>query len=660
MSRVITTPTDGGLYGGGSAPPFNPALVLDDSAVGDTTKTWSSAAWGDGTRDIIINTLEAQTLNIKTELKTDDPIADVNAAGAAAAQVGIRAVAPTGAAPNYQMVYETARAAWTAGQEGSEKVLALRADAPTQARALTWDVAAKELVSAGAGVNVYFVDPKGSDTNDGQTPESAFATIAAATAVAVSGQTIVLSANAFAESVTLPDGVNLRGVGASLTGSGTVLELGDGSCVRLAGVEATAGRAVNLNKAGGAARCFFNVVETAGTAEAFRSQAGSLDVVVGSVTTVDGHVVAETNADRVNITVSRIEVTGTGHVFRTQGGGKVTCSASEIICGTGYVFRSNAAGSATIDVSCARLEAANLSNIPANISSTLIASETSGALVEVGAGSVALMTPAGVSDAFSVGNGLAVTGLTSLERGNAVSTSDWIAAAAGPSSAAGNRVIMGTLQGDATIGAHNDALSAWADLHLQALSGRSVVVEATTLTSTAPLNVTATTASTSTATGSGVFAGGIGVAGAVNAGGSVAAAGISFDSGANTLANFIDTTAETLTYSGPCVSAGGGVNLVRVGPIVHLTFEFTVLAGNSVSSVLNVSAFSASFRPATAQHIPIILDPGTGVSVMGSVIVGTGGTMTIYPSPEADAGNQFLTAGVFGWNQQTITWNVAS
>lgn len=688
MSRVITDTTSGSGAGAGTSTPFNPALVIDDTST-STTKTWSAAAWGDGTRDIIINTLEAETLNIKQQLTSEDPIADINSAGAANPQVGIRAVSPTGAAPNYQMVYETARAAWTAGQEGSEKVIALREDAPDEARAFVYDSATGELVSKPASVNTYYVDKTGADTNDGQTEESAFLTIAAATAVAVSGDTIVLSNNDFAENVVLPDGVHLRGLGASLTGSGTVLELGDGSCVRISGVTCTGGQAVNLNKSGGSARVFLNVVTGTGSGDAFRCQTGALDIVCGNVTTVNGDIVAETNADRVNITVSRVEVTGTGNCFRTQGGGKVTCQASQIVCGSGNVFDSNAPSSASIDVTCARLEADDLSDIGSNVEATLVASLATGTLTENGAGSVTYLVPTGASDNFSVGGTLSTSSVASVGNLNidaagdltvggqsmvftvdGGASSDFIRFRCGtgvsrvwtlfqratPSGSdcvsVGTTGVTGT--GQATIAAVDSGVTTYRPLYIGFTSSPlpSVTISATTTSVSGTLEVDTIAENTAAA--------GVTVDGVLLKDSSVEADGISFDSGTNTLSDFIDTTTETLTYSGPCTSNTADVHLVRIGPMVHLTFDTTVLLGNSTPTQLVTTAISSNFRPATAQHIAAILDPGTGTSVMGSVLVNTNGVLTFYPSPEADGSNDFNTAGIIGWNSQTITWNATA
>jgi len=686
MSRVISGTTSGSGAGAGTSAPFNPALVIDDTST-STTKTWSAAAWGDGTRDIIINTLEAEELNIKTKLESEDPIADINAAGAANPQVGIRAVSPTGAAPNYQMVYEAARAAWTAGQEGSEKVIALREDAPDEARALVFDSATGELVSKPASANTYYVDAVGSDTNDGQTEESAFLTIAAATAVAVSGDTIKLSSNTFNESVVLPDGVFLRGDGATLSGSGTVLELGDGGCVLLAGIVASGGRAVNLNKSGGSARCFLNFIGCTGGAEAFRSQRGALDAVVAHITTVNGSVVSETNDDRINLTCTRIEVTGNGHVFRVRQGGQVTCQAAEIVCGTGDVFNSNASASASIDVNCGRLTAANLSDISASVEATLVASLATGGLAETGAGSVTYLVPTGASDDFSVGGTLSTSSVSSTTNLNIDTSGDltvgaqsmtfivdgtaatdnirfrsgngvsrvWAGMFQRSTPSGSDSVALGTIgasgNGNATIVAVSNDVTSYRPLYIGYTASPlpSVTITATTTTVSGTLEVDTIAENTAAA--------GVTVDGVLLKDSGVEADGISFDSGTNTLSNFVDTTTETLTYSGPCTSASADVHLVRIGPMVHLTFDGTFLVGNSTATQLVTTAISAGFRPAVAQHIAVILDPGTGTSVMGSVIVGADGVLTFYPSPEADASNDFNTAGLIGWNPQTITWN---
>ena len=322
------------------------------------------------------------------------PILEVNTAGAVSTQSGIRSVNPTGAAPNQMMVYEAARDAWTAGAEGTEQVVAVRVDAPVSARSLVWDAAGKQLASEPAHATTLFVSSTGSMANDGLTPSSAFLTIAQATAVATSGDSIILSADVFTESVTLPAGVFLRGEGATIAGTGgSALDLNADCCVTIACITVSSGRAIRVS-GGGSARIFINRIMCSGTAAAFRCQSGEIDIVVGTIRVMDGNIVDEFTSDRVNITATQLVATGSGNIFRFIAGATITVMCSHIVCGAGTVFDTqNNPAVAEVDVSCARLDAVNLSDIDSSSSVKLIASRAAGTLVESGSGTVSRLSP---------------------------------------------------------------------------------------------------------------------------------------------------------------------------------------------------------------------------------------------------------------------------
>jgi len=77
----------------------------------------------------------------------------------------------------------------------------------------------KKFAEGTTHANLYFVAKNGSNSNAGRSQDDAFLTIAAAVAVATSGETIVvLDGGIYTENFTLPSGVNLLAPGATIRG----------------------------------------------------------------------------------------------------------------------------------------------------------------------------------------------------------------------------------------------------------------------------------------------------------------------------------------------------------------------------------------------------------------------------------------------------------
>jgi len=133
----------------------------------------------------------------------------------------------------------------------------------------------------------------------------------------------------------------------------------------------------------------------------------------------------------------------------------------------------------------------------------------------------------------------------------------------------------------------------------------------------------------------------------------VSVATLTFD-GASFLSTFTDTTTESLTFSGPCTATPLNVSFTKIGPIVHVSFQFTYLAGNSIDAILTSSAFSAPFRPTNDTTMPFRVGPGTGVFQMGAVNILTTGVIRISASPVITSMN---TAGTIVIEGTTVSYN---
>jgi hypothetical protein len=131
------------------------------------------------------------------------------------------------------------------------------------------------------------------------------------------------------------------------------------------------------------------------------------------------------------------------------------------------------------------------SNIVANTGDNLLVSSN----LEVGTSNLFVDTATG-----RVGIGVASPIRRLDVRSGDTGSTNWISGAFGPELSAGDRVVIGNLYGKACIGAHNSALTGWADLTINSAGG-NVGIGTTSPTNTLDINEVGTTRTGTHATG---------------------------------------------------------------------------------------------------------------------------------------------------------------
>jgi hypothetical protein len=442
-------------------------------------------------------------------------------------------------------------------------------------------------------VNLRFVGKHGNDANDGLIWEEAKLTIANCLLAISSGDVIViLDAGVYSENINITTGKEVYMPNATLTGNVT---LSNGARLNVGTVNSSTGTTFSLNAASSIAHVDAHEVYCTGTANMAVCNNGELNLHINHVEINTGDVVAETNSDRIFAEFGTIIVKGAGaDIFATSLGASV-CATIKCIRedgGTGTLFKGTPAGAAYINILAGSISLTNLSNINASAICRLNASNLTGALNELGAGTAVIGPPwLKTTSAIELALGANITEFS----------------------------IDGTMAGNSDVAVPTEkAVKTYSDAHATSDGSSHTFINQ---------NVTTT--------GTPTF--------------------VSINLGDTTLSTYKQAT-HSVTWTGIwAADQNKTLYYTIIGNTVTMRFEFFMTAVNASNHITNTAGtfLPAEIRPATEINCHLHVIDNT-VIVPGSVEIETDGSMTIHVCTDSNAQVDFQNAGSAGIRHSVI------
>lgn len=655
MSRVITSDPGAGTTSTTAAT----ASVIIDDVTPSATRVFSSLHLTNGTADLTLRDLTVQgtqTIINSSTVEMNDPVIDLNRGGTAAPLGGLRIISPSGAAPNKMIVYDTADDGLRAGTEGSTRALAFRTETPANLRALTWNSAAKELVSMPDTSLTAFVSKSGNDANDGRTPQTAKLTVAAALAIASTDWRVDVGPGFYTEAatITVPTNVHVDAETSDFTGS---VILSPGSAWVWRTHRATAARAIQAD--GSAYVDLRRLWSTAPGVSAFRVITGSLFVRCDIIDLASGDVVDETNAGPIGISFGRISVTANGTLARAVNACQVSLEGGQVtLAGAGSrAFVTTGALVANFYLQCASLSTPGLTDINAGTVCNIVCAELLGAVTEIGAGRAKIASPSILkAPAYEIAAPTLVSNVT-----DAVSFSTGALRTLGGCGITKNLHVGLDARVEGSVGIGGNTIGAGTLQSFGAVTFNSTCSVAGAVPATSTITGALRVPNGGVGVTGAVYAGSLSTAGTVNAGTVVATGNIVATGNAIAAAPLLPAHLTTKAYvdalatvSTPTTTwnpmLSGGINIGSLGVASYTRFSRT---GTLVSGNLSVPITAAAIGPiAFGFELPIPLS--SIVSATIRTVVGDASTSPLLFATSVAVNPNTTTTCIVSWTESSL------
>lgn len=236
--------------------------------------------------------------------------------------------------------------------------------------------------------NILYVSKSGDNSNDGSNESKAFLTISAAITKAISLtpasdnriEIRVGDASSYTENLTIPSWVGVVGASCEIIGNHIVA---DNSLLRSYRLITNSGVSVLKSAGTGTAKVVVERMNLTSTAVGIVCTAGSISYSGSEITLVNGIGVASVTTGQVDISVTRIYITGTGFGVSLLASGHVTITANEIVgtgAGTGIYITSGG----RVDANLANINTSVAYNVASGCTLNLVCSSLSGTKTNAG------------------------------------------------------------------------------------------------------------------------------------------------------------------------------------------------------------------------------------------------------------------------------------